>query len=84
MKFVTVRETEKSSLPKERQRVSTTPYRIACKNSEMGQSTPDPPYWWDSSLKVRCIDWKFRLVKNYDNKHFIHHFVIREPTIVNI
>ena len=58
--FTTVRGMDLKSVPKERQQITATGHGIQCSNHEMPNSTPKPPYYWDSSKKVRCIDWKIR------------------------
>ena len=63
MQIETIRGMGKHTVPQQLQVLQQTSWASKCLNKDMPHETPEPPYWWDSKLKVRCIDWRFRYKK---------------------
>ena len=70
--------------PKGRQALQQSPFLVKCSNKAMPESIPDPPYYWDNSLKVRCIDWRFRYSNSVDEMCKSHLYIFYELKKVNV
>ena len=60
MQIETVKGKDKQTVPAPYQVLQQSSWSLKCANKDMPDQTPDPPYYWDQKLKVRCIDWRFR------------------------